>query len=52
MLMAGKGALCRMLIDPVPPRRGAGELEGAVLAVLWEADAALSPGRGPGPPGR
>src|SRR5258708_8058566 len=29
--------------DP-PPRRGAGELEAAVLAVLWEAGRALSPG--------
>jgi len=26
------------------PRRGPGELEQAVLAVLWEADGALSPG--------
>jgi predicted transcriptional regulator len=29
--------------DP-PPRRGAGELEAAVLSVLWEAGRALSPG--------
>src|SRR5258708_21409929 len=29
--------------DP-PPRRGAGELEAAVLAVLWQAGRALSPG--------
>ena len=27
-----------------PPRRGAGELEAAVLSVLWEAGRALSPG--------
>ena len=30
--------------DPQPPRRGAGELEAAVLSVLWEAGRALSPG--------
>ncbi len=31
--------------DPRPsPRRGAGELEAAVLSVLWEAARALSPG--------
>ena len=31
--------------DPRPsPRRGAGELEAAVLSVLWEAGRALSPG--------
>ena len=29
--------------DP-PPRRGAGELEAAILAVLWDAGTALSPG--------
>src|SRR5260221_2851231 len=29
--------------DP-PPRRGAGELEAAVLSVLWQAGRALSPG--------
>src|SRR6266702_2441496 len=30
--------------DPRPsPRRGAGELEAAVLSVLWEAGRALSP---------
>ncbi|HEX9542040.1 MAG TPA: BlaI/MecI/CopY family transcriptional regulator [Streptosporangiaceae bacterium] len=29
---------------PPPPRRGAGELEAAVLSVLWEAGRALSPG--------
>src|SRR5260221_3052934 len=29
--------------DP-PPRRGAGELEARVLAVLWQAGRALSPG--------
>jgi predicted transcriptional regulator len=29
---------------PQPPRRGAGELEAAVLSVLWEAGRALSPG--------
>ena len=27
-----------------PPRRGAGELEAAVLSVLWQAGRALSPG--------
>jgi predicted transcriptional regulator len=30
--------------DPATSRRGAGELEHAVLAVLWSADSALSPG--------
>src|SRR3989442_1429211 len=31
--------------DPQPPpRRGAGELEAAVLSVLWQAGRALSPG--------
>ena len=30
--------------QPPPPRRGAGELEAAVLSVLWEAGRALSPG--------
>ncbi|HLQ53651.1 MAG TPA: BlaI/MecI/CopY family transcriptional regulator [Streptosporangiaceae bacterium] len=31
--------------DPRPsPRRGAGELEAAVLSVLWQAGRALSPG--------
>jgi predicted transcriptional regulator len=30
--------------DPPPPRRGSGELEAAVLAVLWDAGTALSPG--------
>lgn len=30
--------------DPPPPRRGAGELEAAVLSVLWETGRALSPG--------
>jgi len=30
--------------EPQPPRRGAGELEAAVLSVLWEAGRALSPG--------
>jgi predicted transcriptional regulator len=29
--------------NPRPPRRGAGELEAAVLSVLWEAGRALSP---------
>lgn len=29
---------------PSGSRRGAGQLEGAVLAVLWSADAPLSPG--------
>lgn len=31
-------------LDRQPPRRGAGELEAAVLSVLWEAGRALSPG--------
>ena len=30
--------------DPLPPRRGSGELEAAVLSVLWQAGRALSPG--------
>lgn len=30
--------------DPQPPRRGAGELEAAVLSVLWQAGRPLSPG--------
>jgi predicted transcriptional regulator len=30
--------------DPPPPRRGAGELEAAVLSVLWQAGRALSAG--------
>src|SRR5258708_8454695 len=32
--------------DP-PPRRGGGELEAAVLSVLWQAGRALSPGEVP-----
>lgn len=43
--MAGKGAQVNAeQTDGQVQRRGPGELEHAVLAVLWSADSALSPG--------
>src|SRR6266496_846533 len=42
--MAGPGRRHLMPhAEPQPPRRGAGELEAAVLSVLWQAGRALSP---------
>src|SRR5260370_34399223 len=40
----GRGHLMPHADPQPPPRRGAGELEAAVLSVLWEAGRALSPG--------